>query len=333
LERRLAQFDSGERNLQPDDRADAGQRPLVFECPGLTAQPWWPVPSAIRIAVAETFPAVQREARALLVTNQSKTRHGSYVSGDAEDDGWLSTDFVRDGRWQEETCLQCPATVALLKQLPLCECSLSRAYFSTLTAGKSIRPHHGRANVKLRMQLPLYMTPGPDSEATHCEMSVGGVSRSYNIGLPHLFDDCFLHEVHNRCSSDRVVLLCDLWHPELSLQQIARICRSFPATTADATAARDAQETGATVWWCTRCKVLFAGAECPRGHPSFRYTLPPPELMADDLRMHGSRMDSLRPTTTARERGRPAGEQGLRLRLREVLREVAQLKADIQGES
>ncbi|CAM9788851.1 unnamed protein product, partial [Discosporangium mesarthrocarpum] len=30
-----------------------------------------------------------------------------------------------------------------------------------------------------------------------------------------LFDDCFEHEVWNHSNKERVILLFDLWHPEL----------------------------------------------------------------------------------------------------------------------
>ena len=74
------------------------------------------------------------------------------------------------------------------------------------------------------MQLPLIM--GLDG---HCEMIVGGAGRQYAEGVPMLFDDSFLHEVHNRSSADRVVLLCDLWHPDLLPGDLAAVSgKSFP---------------------------------------------------------------------------------------------------------
>jgi hypothetical protein len=77
-------------------------------------------------------------------------------------------DLMRDGRWLAGNGSRCPATVSFLKSRPeLCKCSLARAYFSILLAGKSISPHHGRSNVKLRLQLPLIM--GMDG---HCEITV-----------------------------------------------------------------------------------------------------------------------------------------------------------------
>ena len=73
------------------------------------------------------------------------------------------------------------------------------------------------------MQLPLLM--GTDG---HCEMTVGGEARQYSPdGTPLVFDDSFLHEVHNRSETDRVVLLCDLWHPDLDAADAERIAAVF----------------------------------------------------------------------------------------------------------
>lgn len=230
LERSLAAFAAGlQAGSARDDPTDLGQSPRVFAAPGLAALPWWEPPGWIRALADATRPAIRQELRALLVAHPAHTqRHGSDVTrqliglaGGAgsvladPNDGWRSLDLLQDGRWDVSTCLRCPATVAFLRQLQLsgtlCDCSLARAYFSILTPGKAITPHHGRSNVKLRLQVPLLL-----ADEGFCEMTVGGVSRRYRDGKPFLFDDSFLHEVRSCSPTDRVVLLCDLWHPQLS---------------------------------------------------------------------------------------------------------------------
>ena len=41
--------------------------------------------------------------------------------------------------------------------------------------------------------------------------------REWKQGECLIFDDSFEHEVWHDGDSDRVVLICDLWHPELDL--------------------------------------------------------------------------------------------------------------------
>ena len=43
------------------------------------------------------------------------------------------------------------------------------------------------------------------------------------------FDDSFEHEVHNPAADPRVVLLVDVWHPELSEAERARVRQHFRA--------------------------------------------------------------------------------------------------------
>ena len=240
LERSLAAFVQGLQAgsvKRRDDPTDLGQSPRVFRAPGLTAQPWWDPPERIWALAEESRPAITQELRALLAAHPAHTqRHGSDVRQTRRgrtgrvltdpNDGWRSHDLLQDARWDEGTCSRCPATVAFLRQLQLrgalCDCSLARAYFSILTAGKAITPHHGRSNVKLRLQIPLLV-----GREGYCEMKVGGVGRRYREGLPFLFDDSFLHEVRSCSPTDRVVLLCDLWHPQLSTGALhLRLARS-----------------------------------------------------------------------------------------------------------
>ena len=118
----------------------------------LQAQPWWTPSPDVEATALAALPDVRREVSALLVADgMPVSRHGMGLGVHA---GWLTKDLLRDGIWMRRNCERCPDTVAFLKSLPdLCDCSLARAYFSILTAGKDISPHHGRSNLKLRMQV------------------------------------------------------------------------------------------------------------------------------------------------------------------------------------
>eukprot|EP01049_Picozoa_sp_SAG25_P016830 SAG25_NODE_4051_length_901_cov_1.235661_1_plen_183_part_10 len=159
---------SPHHSQRPDDPGDPGQRCRVWTFPGLAASPWWEPPPSLAHTAALMLPSLRREAQALLGVHGGSShnaRHGAeLLYGDACDDGWKTIDFMTDGRWVAANCARCPQIVELLCSLPLCRCSLARAYLSVLTAGKRIRPHHGRTNIKLRMQLPLLM--GDDADGS-----------------------------------------------------------------------------------------------------------------------------------------------------------------------
>lgn len=40
-------------------------------------------------------------------------------------------------------------------------------------------------------------------------------ARAWQEGRVMLFDDSFEHEAYNESSKPRLVLICDIWHPEL----------------------------------------------------------------------------------------------------------------------
>jgi hypothetical protein len=134
-----------------------------------------------------------------------------------------------DGEFFAPNCSQCPATMVLLRSLPLCDCAFGCAFFSCLAADSSIAPHTGPTNVKLRLQLPLLLP-----SAAAFALTVAGETRTYRELQPLLFDDSYVHAVSSSSSSgggggggdgdgdgdgggesERVVLVVDLWHPGL----------------------------------------------------------------------------------------------------------------------
>jgi aspartyl/asparaginyl beta-hydroxylase (cupin superfamily) len=49
----------------------------------------------------------------------------------------------------------------------------------------------------------------------------------WNEGQAVLFDDSYEHETRNRTDHERVVLLFDVWHPELTLRERESIIDMF----------------------------------------------------------------------------------------------------------
>lgn len=134
----------------------------------------------------------------------------------------------------------CPRTAALLAAVPR---HYSHAFFSALAPGSHITPHFGPTNKKLRCHLPLIVPdikaePGPSvlTPAGTASTSIGSLGGeggaagmtgpawlrvgdstvTLEVGQCVLFDDSFLHEAGNESLSPRVVLVIDVWHPDLS---------------------------------------------------------------------------------------------------------------------
>mgnify|MGYP006144286501 CR=1 FL=1 len=80
------------------------------------------------------------------------------------------------------------------------------------------------SQLRLRVHLPLKV-PAGSSDA--CALRVADEARQWEVGRALIFDDAFEHEVWNETDESRVVLLFDLWHPDLSGDEIAAIQAMF----------------------------------------------------------------------------------------------------------
>lgn len=106
-----------------------------------------------------------------------------------------------------------PETVKLLKSIPR---FYDHAMFSNLASTTHVTKHHGPTNKKLRIHLPLYVP----EEKNSCRLRVGDETRASVEGRVVVFDDSFEHEAWNDSKKSRVVLIFDIWHPDLSDQEV-----------------------------------------------------------------------------------------------------------------
>ncbi|NND60786.1 MAG: aspartyl/asparaginyl beta-hydroxylase domain-containing protein, partial [Gammaproteobacteria bacterium] len=70
-------------------------------------------------------------------------------------------------------------------------------------------PHFGLTNTRLTVHLPLIV---PDD----CQIRVGADHYNWRQGQVVAFDDSYEHEAWNRSGSDRVVLIFECHHPDLT---------------------------------------------------------------------------------------------------------------------
>jgi len=94
--------------------------------------------------------------------------------------------------------------------------------FSRLGPGARIPPHHGMLNTRLVCHLPLIVPPG-------CGFRVGGETRQWEVGKLLVFDDTVEHEAWNDSGEDRIILIFDVWRPELDLDERRAVTALFEA--------------------------------------------------------------------------------------------------------
>lgn len=117
---------------------------------------------------------------------------------------------------------QCPETLKILTQLPrLCvNYPWGDAVFSRQAAHAYLAPHCSVDSLRVRCHLSLKVPKG-------CEIRVGNEIRHWEEGKCLLFEDSFEHEVWNRSDSDRILLIVDFWHPDLTDVEIAALSAGF----------------------------------------------------------------------------------------------------------
>ncbi len=129
-------------------------------------------------------------------------------------DNWKTYSFRVFGHRVAENCARCPATAALLEQLP----GIQNAWFSILAPGYHIPPHRGPTRALVRCHLGLQVP----SAAEDCWIRVGDQRRHWQTGECLFFDDTYEHEVHNNTDEARVVLFLDVERP---FDRIGGLCQ------------------------------------------------------------------------------------------------------------
>lgn len=127
---------------------------------------------------------------------------------------WSAFFLIKNGKPIDENIERCPKTLQALKNVPLPD-TKGRApmvLFSVLKPGTKIAPHHGFLNTRLICHLPLVVPP-------KCGLRVGNQVHEWQPGKLVIFDDSIEHEAWNDSEHTRVVLIFDIWRPELSLEE------------------------------------------------------------------------------------------------------------------
>lgn len=137
---------------------------------------------------------------------------------------WTALYLWKDGERVGENARRCPRTMAALDKVPLSRIGsrTPSVLFSRLLPGAHIPPHHGMLNSRLICHLPLIVPEG-------CWLRVGSETRQWEEGKLLVFDDSIEHEAKNPSDEVRIILLFDIWRPELTDAERAAISAIFQA--------------------------------------------------------------------------------------------------------
>lgn len=209
------------------------QEPSVFYYPGLPQK---------RFYAAADFPWLepmlalvpQMQAELAEVLGQGADGFSPYVHRKAnrpapnspllDNQAWTAFHFWRDGELDQVNAARCPATMAALGHAPLPQIPgrSPNAHWSRLLPGAHIAPHTGMLNTRLICHIPILTAPD-------CWFRVGSEVRHWVDGVPLVFDDSINHEAKNDGAQERVILLFEIWRPEIGRADREAIGRIFQA--------------------------------------------------------------------------------------------------------
>lgn len=199
-------------------------QPSLFVFPGLGAKPVHDPRDFPQLAALEdNYEAIKEEYLALRRAKLPSDFDTSKDEHRLHEGRWDWNSYVLKGVRQAQFAAMCPRTVEILESVPrfMTGTPFSFAFFSTLSAGATIAPHTAPCNIRLRVHFPLTVPKGD------CGLEVGGKRLTWEEGRCLVFDDAYEHQVWNNTDEERVVLLFDLWHPELHADEIAAITDMF----------------------------------------------------------------------------------------------------------
>lgn len=194
------------------------QQPTSFLYPGLPQTAFYdPAGFPWAAEIERRAPAMRAELEALLA---DEAGFAPYVEGDPtranrghallNDPRWSAFHLWRNGEPVPDNARRCPQTMAALELAPMPRIAgrSPMALFSMLRPRTHIPPHWGMLNTRLICHIPLIVPGG-------CRLRVGNHIREVEAGKAMIFDDSINHEAWNDSDETRVVLLFEIWRPEL----------------------------------------------------------------------------------------------------------------------
>ncbi|HTU10736.1 MAG TPA: aspartyl/asparaginyl beta-hydroxylase domain-containing protein [Allosphingosinicella sp.] len=209
------------------------QQPSAYYFPGLPQRQyyereefdWAPaVEAATGDMLAELQAALAQDAPFQPYLRSREDRPSYDFHGLLDNPAWSTLYLWENGGPVAANVARFPKTFAAMQQVPLPHIT-TRApsiLFSLLQPLARIEAHNGMINTRLICHLPLIVPPG-------CGFRVGNETREWEVGKLLVFDDTIEHEAWNDSGEDRVVLIFDVWRPELSADERRAVTAIFEA--------------------------------------------------------------------------------------------------------
>jgi aspartate beta-hydroxylase len=180
--------------------------PVMGTYPGLSSQRWYdssnfPVCSALEA----NFSRLRKEILAL-----PKEIFHSESEPIPRTGAWTIYPILELGKKNLANAARLPTVDAIANQYGAIQTLAGAIYVSKLAPGSTIAAHRGPTNTRVRCHLGIQVPTGD------CAIEVAGDRLSWTTGKCLVLNDHLEHRVWNRTNLERIVLVVDIWHPELT---------------------------------------------------------------------------------------------------------------------
>ncbi|XP_050409295.1 aspartate beta-hydroxylase domain-containing protein 2 [Patella vulgata] len=194
----------------------AVQDPEIFYLPHIGTQTFWNVSECLNtnILTENVFQGIKSEYESVKIhiskTNgSSEVNRGSWKVNNTPNGKWCFFHLIDQG-CVTKNAPRCPKTMNFLFSVRgfMNNTVFGNAGFSVIYPGTHITEHFGPTNIRLRCHLGLQISED-------CYLTVGNDQCTWNDRECLIFDDSFLHSATNYGKKERVILLFDIWHPDI----------------------------------------------------------------------------------------------------------------------
>uniref|UniRef100_A0A336M8A0 CSON011023 protein n=1 Tax=Culicoides sonorensis TaxID=179676 RepID=A0A336M8A0_CULSO len=191
----------------------AYQRSL-YNIDRLKAQSFWELEET---SYSNDLKKLQKHWRQILKEGVSALNQINGFSDESEnlrDHGeWKQFELYARGRRNVSNCKSTPMTCDLIEKFPAAStCKRGQVKYSIMQPKTHVWAHTGPTNCRLRAHLGLKVPQGTF-------LRVGNETKSWKEGEWLIFDDSFEHEVWHNGTESRLVLIVDIWHPEITEEE------------------------------------------------------------------------------------------------------------------
>ncbi|KAJ8972011.1 hypothetical protein NQ317_000657 [Molorchus minor] len=174
----------------------------LYNVPRLTGRPFWEITDLPYLdmyrLLTQNWEKIKDEGLAMNPKNLKDTGN------------WKQFELFARGQKNIDNCKKCPFTCSIIEMIPEARgCKRGQTKFSVMHPGTHVWPHCGPTNCRLRLHLGLKVP-------SNTFIRVADEIRSWEEGSIFVFDDSFEHEVWHNGTDLRLVLIVDVWHPELT---------------------------------------------------------------------------------------------------------------------